>query len=132
MKISDNLLLASRKLRREQTPWEDKLWYSLREKRFYGLRFRRQFVIGHYIVDFCCFQKKLVVELDGSHHDEQINRQNDAERTAILEAQGYRMIRFWNNEVDENIEGVLETIINNLYLPHPAPSPERGGCPPKP
>jgi len=114
MKISDNLLLASRKLRREQTPWEDKLWYSLREKRFYGLRFRRQFVIGHYIVDFCCFQKKLVVELDGSHHDEQINRQNDAERTAILEAQGYRMIRFWNNEVDENIEGVLETIINNL------------------
>ena len=114
MKISDNLLLASRKLRREQTPWEDKLWYYLREKRFYGLRFRRQFVIGHYIVDFCCFTKKLIIELDGGQHEEETNRQNDAERTAVLEAQGFRVIRFWNNEVDENIEGVLENIINNL------------------
>ncbi|MEO8065849.1 MAG: DUF559 domain-containing protein [Candidatus Doudnabacteria bacterium] len=114
MKITDNLLSSSRELRKGQTPWENKLWYYLRAKRFKGFRFRRQFVIGYYIVDFCCFEKKLVIELDGGQHNEDENRQNDHERTEFLKSQGFKVIRFWNNELDENLEGVLETIFNNL------------------
>ncbi len=114
MKISNNLLLSSRRLRRDQTPWENKLWYYLRAKRFKKFRFRRQFVIGHYIVDFCCFGKKLIIELDGGQHNEQTNRLNDNERTEFLKSQGFKVIRFWNNNLDENIEGILEKILENL------------------
>ena len=71
-------------------------------------------MIGHYIVDFCCFEKKLVIELDGGQHNEKYNKLNDTERTRILESQGFKVLRFWNNEVDDNFDGVLETILNNL------------------
>ncbi len=114
MKINENLLLASKKLRKDQTPWETKLWYYLRRKQFKGFRFRRQFVIGYYIADFCCFEKKLIIELDGGQHNEKANQINDAERTKILGTQGYKVLRFWNNEIDNNLDGVLETILKNL------------------
>jgi very-short-patch-repair endonuclease len=114
MKISENLLLASRKLRKEPTPWENKLWYYLRAKRFKSFKFRRQFVIAGYIVDFCCHEKKLIIELDGGQHNEKYNRLNDAERTKILNSLDFRVLRFWNNEIDENIEGVLDTIYKEL------------------
>jgi very-short-patch-repair endonuclease len=114
MKLTESLLLSSRNLRKNQTPWENKIWYYLRRKQFQGYRFRRQFVIGYYIVDFCCFEKKLIVELDGGLHNEKENQLNDLERTKVLEAQGYKVLRFWNNEIDNNLEGVLETILNNL------------------
>lgn len=114
MKLTENLLSNSRKLRKEQTPWENKLWYYLRRKQFQGLRFRRQFVIGYYIADFCCFEKKLIIELDGGQHNEKENQLNDTERTKVLEAQGYKVLRFWNNEIDNSIDGVLETILKNL------------------
>ena len=114
MKISENLLLASKKLRKEQTPWENKLWYYLRAKRFKNFKFRRQLVIAGYIADFCCFDKKLVIELDGGQHNEKENQLNDLERTKILEAQGFQVMRFWNNEIDDNLDGVLDTIYIKL------------------
>ncbi len=129
MKLTENLLLTSRNLRKNQTPWENKLWYNLRAKRFKGHRFRRQFVIGGYIVDLCCFEKKLIIELDGSQHNEKENKINDLERTKILEAQGFKVLRFWNNDIDNNLDGVLEVILNLLEttpLSPAATSPLKG------
>ncbi|OGE87973.1 MAG: hypothetical protein A3J07_02205 [Candidatus Doudnabacteria bacterium RIFCSPLOWO2_02_FULL_49_13] len=114
MKLLENLILGSRSLRKNQTPWENKLWYNLRAKRFKGYRFRRQFVIGYYIVDFCCFEKKLIIELDGGQHNEEQTQLNDKERTEFLKSQGFKVIRFWNNDIQKNLPEVLETILDNL------------------
>ena len=90
-------------LRKELTPAEAKLWARLRNDQL-GVNFRRQHAIGNYIPDFVCVQKKLVVELDGSQHLEQ--EEYDQERTEYLEEQGCKVIRFWNNEVMNDIEGI--------------------------
>ena len=95
-------------LRQITTPAETKLWGYLRALREDGINFRRQHAIGSYITDFCCPRKKLVIELDGSQHLEQEGRDN--ERTAYLRAQGYRVIRFWNNQVMTDVEGVMRAI----------------------
>ena len=95
-------------LRRQTTPAEKKLWAYLRLMREDGVRFRRQHAIANYIVDFCSPQQKLIVELDGSQHLEQ--EDYDSERTKYLELQGYKVIRFWNNDVMNNIEGVILAI----------------------
>lgn len=97
----------ARQLRKNLTPEETKLWKALRGNRL-GIRFRRQHAIGPYVVDFCCIKRHLVIELDGSQHLEQ--QAYDAERTAYLEYLGYRVLRFWNNEVMKDIEGVLRAI----------------------
>lgn len=102
-------LERSRYLRTNMTEAEKKLWYYLRKKQR-GVRFRRQHPIPTYIVDFICLEEKLIIELDGGQHHEEADR----ERTAFLESQGYRILRFWNNEVLENIEGVLEVIFNEI------------------
>lgn len=94
-------------LRKEPTPAERKLWAHLRNDRM-GVTFRRQHAIGNYIPDFVCIQKKLIIELDGSQHLEQ--EQYDAERTKFLETQGYKVIRFWNNDVMNRIDSVLAVI----------------------
>lgn len=104
---------VSRILRRNQTPWELKLWQVIRNKQVKGLKFRRQFKIDKYIVDFCCLEKKLVVELDGGHHDESQNRLRDEVRQKHLEKLGFKVLRFWNNDIDHNLNGVIETIIQN-------------------
>lgn len=98
----------ARRLRKELTPAERKLWAALRGNRL-GVSFRRQHAIGPYIVDFCCIKKRLIVEVDGGQHLDQA--EYDAERTNFLSSQGYRVIRFWNNEVMKNIEGVLRAIL---------------------
>jgi very-short-patch-repair endonuclease len=98
-------------LRTELTPAERKLWAYLRGDRI-GVNFRRQHAIGKYIPDFCSPKAKLVIELDGSQHLEQ--EEYDKERTEFLEAQGYKVIRFWNNDVMNNIEGVILAIMNAL------------------
>ena len=98
----------ARSLRSDFTPAEYELWQHLRQRQLDGFKFTRQFVIGHHIVDFCCRTEYLVVELDGGHHGEQSKR--DAARSAVLKAAGYRVLRFWNNDVMENMEGVLERI----------------------
>jgi len=98
-------------LRKESTPAERKLWAYLREDKL-GVKFRRQHAVGRYIPDFCSPDAKLVIELDGSQHMQQ--EENDEERTKYLEALGYKVIRFWNGDVMNNIDGVLLAIIQSL------------------
>lgn len=116
----------ARKLRREQTDVERTLWNALRDRRFGGFKFRRQQPIDHYIADFVCLECKLVVELDGAQHAAPENAQAEARRTAYLQHNGFRVLRFWNREVNDNLEGVLETIWRALQERRGrAPSPER-------
>jgi very-short-patch-repair endonuclease len=98
----------ARELRKTPTDAERKLWHYIRDKQIEGFRFRRQRPIGNYIVDFICLEAKLVVELDGGQHAEQ--QQYDAKRTDYLVAEGLLVWRYWNNEVMQNIEDVLEDI----------------------
>ncbi len=102
----------SSKLRQNQTEAEAKLWQVLRAHQLSDIHFRRQHAIGPYIVDFCSPKHKLIIELDGSQHLEQ--QENDAERTVYLEAKGYRVLRFWNNEVVGNLDEVLQKIMDNI------------------
>ena len=99
-------------LRREATPAEKKLWARLRLMGEEGVHFRRQHAIGSFIADFCMPRRKLIIELDGSQHLEQ--EEYDKERTKYLESQGYKVIRFWNNDVMNNIEGVILAIMYAL------------------
>jgi len=104
----------ARALRAAQTEVERRLWQRLRNRQLKGAKFRRQHPIGSYIADFICPDARLVVELDGSQHGEERARQADQRRTEYLESQGYRVLRFWNEEVLTNIDGVLETISRHL------------------
>ena len=112
---SDNLQNA-RTLRRERTDAEGLLWDRLRGKGLCGHKFRRQQPIGPYIADFACMSEKLLVELDGGGHAER--RSEDRERDEFLRRRGYRVLRFWNTEVFENLEGVLEKISEALEVEH--------------
>jgi very-short-patch-repair endonuclease len=120
----DARVLVARKLRRNQTDAERKLWFRLRDRRLNGLKFRRQVPVEKYVVDFCCESARLIVELDGGQHS--VRTEADARRTAVLEAHGYLVLRFWNNDVLTNITGVLESILDTLNPspPHPHPLPE--------
>ncbi len=102
----------ARNLRKNQTDAEAALWKLVRAKQIQNLKFRRQHPIPPYIVDFVCIEKRLIIELDGGQHAEAINY--DELRTKFLESKGYTVIRFWNNEALNNIEGVYETLINHL------------------
>lgn len=116
----------ARGLRRNQTDAEQTLWWRLRNRQLHGAKFRRQHQIGRYIVDFCCLEQKLVVELDGGRHAD--HSEADQQRTKVLEQQSYRVIRFWNHEVSANIDGVLEQIAQALtptLSSGPLPSGER-------
>jgi very-short-patch-repair endonuclease len=98
----------AKSLRKQQTDAERLLWRQLRDRRFAGYKFRRQVAIGHYIADFVCLKYLLIVEVDGGQHLEQ--RRYDETRTRYLESQGFRVMRFWNNEVLGNIAGVLDAL----------------------
>ena len=115
----------ARRLRRELTDAEKKLWARLRSRQLCGAKFRRQHPIGSYIADFCCVERGLVVELDGGQHSSQI--QADQRRTAFIERQGYRVVRFWDNEILSDAEAVLERIVRVLDGPHPCPLPKGEG-----
>ena len=99
----------ARDLRRNLTDAERALWRHLRQRQVAGLKFRRQHPIGHYILDFVCLEARLVIELDGGQHADR--QGEDHERTAWLEARGYRVLRFWNTDVLGNPEGLLELIL---------------------
>ena len=105
-----NRKVFRKKLRRSATPQEVILWARLRRGQM-GYKFRRQHSIGKYIVDFYCSEKKLIIEIDGSQH---INNIADISRTEYLNKLGFKVLRFWDNEINNNIEGVLLKILENL------------------
>ena len=98
-------------LRKNPTPAERKLWSRIRRDQL-GVTFRRQHAVGNFIPDFVCIEKKLIIELDGSQHLEQ--QEYDEERTKYLNSLGYKVIRFWNNDVMKNMDGVIAAIIHAL------------------
>lgn len=108
-----------RQLRRASTRAESVFWNAVRNRQIDGAKFRRQWPVGKFVADFCCVQALLIVEIDGGQHDE---NKRDEIRTAALEKSGYRVIRFWNNEVLENMAGVLENLRTALAAD---PSPAR-------
>lgn len=105
-------IIRARELRKNMTDAERKLWNHLRNRQLGDLKFRRQHPIGKYVVDFVCFEKKIVIEVDGSQHLE--NRIYDAERTEWLQKQGFKVIRVWNNDVLNEIEAVLEELYEEI------------------
>ena len=109
-----HLTPVARKLRRNRTDVEDRLWQRIRGRQIEGEKFVFQFPIGPHVADFACRTARLVIELDGSQHAEMTEA--DAARTAVLEAFGFRVIRFWNSEVNDNLEGVLEAIRQTLLI----------------
>ena len=113
-------------LRTNATDAERVLWHRLRAHRLLGYKFRRQQPMGHYIVDFVCFETQMIVEVDGGQHSERVLY--DRERTLWLEAQGFRVLRFWNHEVRKHLEAVTETILRECSraTPSPWPSPTCG------
>ncbi len=109
-------------LRGNQTDTERRLWYHLRAHRFMGLKFKRQKPMGRYIVDFVCLERRLIIELDGGQHADR--EAYDQHRDAWLRSQGYTVLRFWNNDVMQQLEGVLEQIGRTL-----SPGPSRALSP---
>jgi len=117
---------SARRLRKNSTPAEQRLWRCLRSRSLHGFKFVRQEPIGPYVVDFVCREKRLIIEVDGSQHAES---KRDAARDQWLVDRRYRVLRFWNNEVLGNIEGVWNVIFaaaSAATPPHPDPLPARG------
>ena len=117
--VSSNQRSRARTMRRAPTDSELRLWRLLRDRRLSGFKFRRQVPVGPYIVDFLCVGAKLIVEADGSQHAESLR---DNIRDAYLASQGWKVLRFWNNEALQNREGVLETIFAHASRPSSGPS----------
>jgi len=127
MKYPHPLQLFAQELRNAGTDTERLLWRSLRNRQLAGVKFRRQQPIEAYIVDFVSFEKKLVVELDGGQHAD--DTEYDEKRDSCLRANGFTVLRFWNNDVFENIDGVLKVIRTHCLRasPTPQPPPVKGG-----
>ncbi|MDB5406220.1 MAG: uncharacterized protein JWL84_1132 [Rhodospirillales bacterium] len=104
-------LRQARRLRVMMTDAERRLWSALRSRRLQGFKFRRQHPLGNYILDFACIEHRLVIEADGGQH---ADNEADERRTAWLESEGWRIIRFWNNDILANTEGVLDTVVRIL------------------
>ena len=104
----------ARRLRRDQTGAERLLWSRLRNRQLGGFKFKRQLPVGRYIADFACIESRVIVEVDGGQHAEQV--QYDTERTLVLEQAGFEVLRFWNPQVLEELEGVLEEILAALTV----------------
>jgi very-short-patch-repair endonuclease len=123
--LGDSLVTLAKSLRKRSTDAEKLLWWHLRCKQIDGLKFRRQEPIGPFIADFVCFEKKLVIELDGGQHA--VEQENDRVREGWFNKEGFRILRFWNTEVLHNFEGVVE-VIRRTCLNHPPLTPPiKGG-----
>ena len=122
-------LANAQRLRRELTDAERMLWSVLRNRQLEGAKFRRQQPIGPFVADFVCQERRLIIEADGGQHS---NSFTDGRRTAFLQSKGYRVLRFWNNDILSNLDGVAQVIAAAVSTPHPAqaslesPSPSRG------
>jgi very-short-patch-repair endonuclease len=128
IKMENTLTQVSKELRQRQTEAEKLLWFKLRDRQLDRAKFRRQHRIGSYVVDFTCLEKKLIIEIDGGQHNQTLTKENDEQRTQWLEAAGYQVVRFWNSDVLQNTEGVLEKIkglLRQKCHPHLA-SPLKG------
>ena len=132
--MKEELTNVARSLRQRHTDTEKKLWSRLRDRRLDGFKFKRQVPRGRYVVDFLCSEAGLVVEVDGGQHAEK-EAERDRLRTQYLESEGLSVLRFWNNDILENLDGVLASIQNTLAKKpapspgaarHPLPSGERG------
>lgn len=110
----DNKYVLARILRKNLTKEERILWNMLRNRKFKNLKFKRQFPIGEYIVDFVCDEKKIIIEIDGGQHNTPENLEKDNARTEFLKSKGYRVIRFWNNDIKDNIKGVYENLLEEF------------------
>lgn len=117
----------AREMRANPTPAERRLWSMLRDRRMPSVKFRRQHVIAPFIVDFACLERSLIIEADGGQHADSIS---DRQRDAFLRRKGFRVLRFWNNDVIENPSGVFELISAELHTPHPPTAAQR--VPPSP
>lgn len=111
--MKNNLIDLAKQLRKNQTEHEAKLWSRLRDRRFVGFKFIRQYPIGNYIVDFCCRQKKLIIELDGCHHNEEKNIEYDIKRDKYLKLKGYKVLRIPNIELRKTLMGLRMTFTMN-------------------
>jgi very-short-patch-repair endonuclease len=139
--MPDRLKSLARQLRTNATSAERRLWSGVRREQIGGFKFRRQVALDGFVVDFACYAARLVIEVDGATHSTDAERTRDASRSAALRAQGYDILRFTNDEIFHNIEGVLETIRLKLgelrprlsgddfqdgATPHPRPPPQGG------
>jgi very-short-patch-repair endonuclease len=122
--VGQRLTSVARQLRRDQTEAEERLWQELRGRRLGDAKFVRQQSIGPFIADFACRSLRLAIELDGGQHSE---NERDAARTRTIELHGYRVIRFWNNEVMENLDGVLQLIAREIEIARNSFSPRGEG-----
>jgi very-short-patch-repair endonuclease len=121
----EDIRIRARELRKQSTPAEKILWEELRDRRLKGIKFRRQHIIGSYIIDFYCPAHRLAIELDGGFHSFQ--EDNDLIRTNNLEDMGIKVVRFWNHEVEQNLVTVLAKIAKACILP--SPTCGRRACP---
>jgi very-short-patch-repair endonuclease len=108
--VKPSLSNRAKELRHSETEAEQIIWSWLRTKKLNGVKFRRQEPVGKYIVDCVSFEKKLIIEIDGGQHSLEENSINDKDRTEWLHSQGFRVIRFWNNDVSSNLDGVITRI----------------------
>jgi len=118
--MKSNFTDIARRLRKQSTNVAKLLWQRLKGRQLEGYKFRRQQPVGSYIVDFINFEKRIIIELDGGQHA--IEKDMDKKRDNWLKVEGYKVLRFWNNEIFENIEGVLEVIRKKLLPPSLNPS----------
>jgi very-short-patch-repair endonuclease len=117
----------ARLLRRNRTDAERRLWRKLSELKQAGFRFRQQVPVDYFIVDFACLSQSLIIEVDGGTHGTEAEIARDRSRDRYLEDQGFRILRVWNSEVRENIDGIMDVIVAALHTPTPDPSPQGGG-----
>ena len=123
--MNSNIYKLAKYLRINHTDAEKLLWGHLKARRLDGLKFRRQQPFGKYIVDFICFEKRIVIEVDGGQHSWE--KTKDEVRDKWLRKEGYRVLRFWNNDVLKNIDGVIKAISENCLNHPPLPPPIDGG-----
>ena len=117
MKVRYRTRQRAREFRKDLTDAEAILWSKLQRKGLHGYRFRRQHPVGPFIADFACHEARLIIELDGATHSTDAERLEDAKREAYLQSQGWGVVRFWNAEVYDNLNGVLESILQRLPPP---------------
>lgn len=118
--MQHNNLQFAKALRTNQTDAELKIWQALRAGRLMQFKFKRQVPIENFIVDFVCFERRLILEIDGGQH---MTCEKDMVRDGTLNIMGFKVLRFWNNDVLQNFDGVLAVILQNLYAATPLPSP---------